>query len=99
MISPAWGGYQNLLKAVPNICVDKSLRTFKNIYIYVAITYVQDDIVHAKLSLFLQSSQRLGVLIAQITIEGKPGTETGAAVQSSEGEDFAPAFITATMVD
>lgn len=62
-------------------------------------TYVQDDIIHAKLGLLLQSSQRLRVLIAQVTIQSKPGTKTRAVIQSSEVEQVAPAFITPTVVD
>lgn len=63
------------------------------------LTYVQDHIVHAKLRLLLQPSQRLRVLIAQVSIQSKPGTETSAVIQSSEGEHIAPALITPAVVD
>lgn len=62
-------------------------------------TYVQDDIIHAKLCLLLQSSQRLRVLIAQVTVQSKPGTKTRAVIQSSEVEQVAPALTTPTVVD
>lgn len=73
----------------------------KGCYISISVefTYMQDDIIHAKLCLLLQSSQRLGVLIAQVTIQSKPGAETRAVIQSSEGEHVAPALITPTVVD
>ncbi len=70
-----------------------------NISISVELTYVQDSIIHAKLCLLLQSSQRLRVLIAQVTVQSKPGTETCAVIQSSEGEHVAPAIVTPTVVD
>lgn len=63
------------------------------------LTYMQDDVIHANLSVLLQSSERLRVLVAQIPIESKSGTKTGAVIQSSEGEHVTPAFIAATVVD
>lgn len=69
-----------------------------NISLSVELTYVQDDVIHAKLCLLLQSSQRLRVLIAHVTVQSKPGTEAGAVIQSSEGEHIAPALITPTVV-
>lgn len=59
---------------------------------------MQDDIVHAELRLLLQASQRLRVLVAQVTVQSKPGAEAGAVVQSGEGEHVAPAVVTATVV-
>ena len=63
------------------------------------LTYVQDDIVHAELRLLLQPSQRLRVLIAQVTIQSKPGAEASAVIQSSEEEHIAPALIAPTVVN
>lgn len=62
------------------------------------LTYVQDDIIHAKLRLLLQPSQRLRVLVAQVSVQSKPGTETSAVIQGSEEEHIAPAHITPTVV-
>lgn len=63
------------------------------------LTYVQDGIVHAKLCLLLQASQRLRVLVAQVPVESEPGAETSAVVQSSEGEHVTPAHIAPAVVD
>lgn len=61
-------------------------------------TYVQDDVIHAKLRFLLQSSQGLRVLITQVSIQSKPGSEPGAVIQSSEHEHVTPALITPTVV-
>lgn len=62
-------------------------------------TYVQDDVVHAELCFLLQTGQGLRVLVAQVSIQSKPGTEPGAVVQSSERERVTPALITPTVVN
>ena len=69
-----------------------------NLSIHAELTYVQDDIIHAKLRLLLQPSQRLWVLVAQVSVQSNPGTETGAVVQGSEEEHIAPAHVTPTVV-
>lgn len=61
-------------------------------------TYVQDDVIHAKLRFLLQSSQGLRVLVAQVSIQSKSGTEPGAVIQSSEHEHVTPALVTPTVV-
>lgn len=70
-----------------------------DICLSVALTDVQDGIVHAELRILLQSSQRLRVLVAQVPVQSKSGTEACAVVQRSEGEHVAPALVTPTVVD
>lgn len=59
---------------------------------------MQDDVIHAQLRFLLQSSQGLRVLVAQVSIQSKPGTEPGAVVQGSEHEHVTPALVTPTVV-
>lgn len=62
-------------------------------------TYVQDGVVHAELRFLLQAGQGLRVLVAQVSVQSKPGTEPGAVIQSSEHERVTPALITPTVVN
>ena len=60
-------------------------------------TYVQDGVKVSYLDLLLQPGQGLGVLVAQVSIQGEAGREAGF-IDGFKPEHVAPAHVAATVV-